>query len=138
MSASPIAEQSGLSPADLKNMEPVEQKYKSSSDYSPNTLSNQLGLSTQKLNLKNLIIKAMVNWDKAKQEVDAKDEYALDKCLDDFVEELSNGISDMIKAQSWVLETKDKTDVSFTNSGWEGVTEGEGKGVATNLQVTNE
>lgn len=133
MADTPIPQQQGLSQEDLDKMKPTEQKYKPVGD---STLAPQLGLLQQKAKLKNLVLKALINYDKNKANANPKDEYAANDNIDKFVQELSNGIASMIKAQNWNVTTNDNTVV--TVPAYTGVTNGVGTGIATNTQITTE
>jgi len=133
----PIAEQSGLDEKTIKSMEPVEQKFKQVTDY---TMTANKGVNTQKEQLKNLVLKALIDYNKAKSKIDPKDEFGLNKCMDAFVEDLSSGMSEMISAQKWTVTTKDNVTIKVPSyegaaAGSKGVS-GEGIGSAKS-NVTN-
>ena len=133
MSEAPLHKQNGLSEDELNKMKPVEQKFHEVGD---TTILPQLGLSAQKSNLKNLILKCLINFNKAKAAIDPKDSLANDNCLDKFSDELTEAIVNVIKGQKWNVTTNVNTDVSVV--GWNGKVDGITINTVPNTNITNE
>lgn len=133
MADTPIPQQQGLSQEELDSMTAVEQKYH---EVGSHTISPQTGIRTQREQLYNLILKCLIDFDKARAKASPTDKYANDTCIDKFATDMVDAICDTIKGQMWNVTTSVSTDV--TTPGWDGKTEGRTVNVIAPNCVTNE
>ena len=130
MSEAPLKKQEGLSKEDLAKMKPIEQEYKwdNPSLYPEEhniSIQDNISVSTQESNLKHLIKRNLVLFDKDKASIDNSDQYALDTCLRDFSDRMASAIVSAIHAQKVIINTPVATTDTITS------------GVLTSLDSTN-
>lgn len=129
----PIPKQEGLSQEQLDSMQPVEQKYHA---VGPSNLTPQLSIKAQREQLKNMFLKNLIEFDKARANASPTDKYANDSCIDEFAEKMIEGLCDVIKGQMWNVTTSVSTDVKTPS--WDGVVKGSTVNIITSTCVTNE
>lgn len=120
MADTPIPQQKGLSDEELAKMQPTMQEYKWDSptkypDEQQITVQDKIGTSSQKTNLKNLLKKDLVFYDKARATIDGSDKYALDTCLKDFADDMADFIVSVIHSQKVMINSPVATVDTITS-----------------------